>query len=70
MKKKKTLKRCFEVTIGTHINELNLSKNINAEMFLKEEIKKDFNTRQLLIGLDAIYQEVLIGVLDKFKNTK
>lgn len=42
--------------------------NIDAEQFLKEEIKKDFNTRQLINQLDAIYQEVLIGIMNKFKG--
>jgi hypothetical protein len=42
--------------------------NMNAEQFLKEEMKKDFNTRQLINQLDGIFQEVLINLMDKFKG--
>lgn len=42
--------------------------NTNAEQFLKEEMKKDFNTRQLINQLDGIFQEVLINLMDKFKG--
>lgn len=43
---------------------------MEAREWLQNEIKIDFNTRQLVKGLDALYQEELILILNRFAEAK
>jgi hypothetical protein len=43
--------------------------NTYTIMFLKNEYKNDFNTKQLIDSLDPIQEGILIELMTKFKKT-